>query len=74
MFDNHDPDFRKTRSDSRLGVPVLTEQGLIFLSEDRFAFDQYNAEFMNTTVMPRLPPPVMCRDGFVRCVLIETKT
>ncbi len=68
MFDERDADFRKARSEPRLGVPVLTEKGMIFLSECRFGFDQYNVEFMKTTVGPRLRPPIMLRDGSVSCV------
>ncbi len=67
MFDDRDPAFRTTRSESRLGVPVCTEHGMIFLSEDRFGFDQYNAEFVGTGAMPRLSPPAMFADCWVRC-------
>ena len=74
MFDDRDADFWKTRSDPRLGMPMLTENGIIFLDEyrlgfDRYnGFDEYNEEFKNTTVGPRLRPPVMLRDGSVSCV------
>ena len=71
MFDDRDPDFRNVRSESRLGVPVCTDQGMIFLSECRFAFDKYNIEFMNTTVGPRLCPPIMLADGTIRCVIAK---
>jgi hypothetical protein len=69
MFDNRDPDFRKSRSEPRLGVPVLTDRDMIFLSEDRFPFDEYNAEFVNTTAESRLLPPVMLPDWSIRCVM-----
>ena len=68
MFDDRDVDFHRTRAEPRLGVPVLTAKGMIFLSEDRFGFDEYNTEFMSIGAMPRLPPPAMFADGFVRCL------
>ena len=74
MFDDRDAEFSRTRGESRLGPPVLTEAGIVFLSGDPFpfeVFDENNAEFVRTTVMPRLPPPVMLRDGSVRCVLVQ---
>jgi len=73
MFDERDADFWKTRSDPRLGIPMLTENGVIFLNEYRLQFDRYNGfdgnndEFVNTTVGPRLRPPIMLRDGTICC-------
>jgi len=46
---------------------------LFDLSEDRFAFDQYNAEFMRTRVISRLAPPAMFADGWVRCLPEEQR-
>ena len=71
MFDDRDPAFRRARADPRLGPPLLTRAGMVFLVEHRLAFDRYNAfdahntEFENTSVAPRLPPPVMLRDGTI---------
>jgi hypothetical protein len=73
MFDERDADFWKTRSDPRLGIPMLTENGVIFLNEYRLQFDRYNGfdgyndEFTNTTVGPRLLPPIMLKDGTICC-------
>ena len=74
MFDDHDVDFRKVGSDSRLGVPFLSEEGMIFLDDCLLTFDRYNGfdsnneEFAATTVGPRLRPPVMLTDRSIRCV------
>ena len=73
MFDDRDVDFRNVTSDSRLGVPLLTETGMIFLDDCHLAFDRYNGfdsnneEFLATTVGPRLRPPVMLANGTIRC-------
>jgi hypothetical protein len=67
MFDCRDQAFANTSHESELGPPVLTPRGIIFLSERRFAFDEYNVEFKNTGVMPRLAPPIRLADGSVRC-------
>jgi len=73
MFDDDDADFRTTRSDPRLGIPMLTEHGMIFLEDYRLGFDRYNGfdgyneEFMKTTVGPRLHPPIMLRGGTICC-------
>lgn len=72
MFDDSDPEFRRVRAEPRLGVPLCVDGAhgprVIFLSEDRFAFDEYNEEFVRTGAMPRLAPPAMFADGWVRCI------
>jgi len=72
MFDDRDADFAKTHAEPRLGVPVLTDGVMTFLSKDLFGvdewFDEHNAEFVRTGAMPRLPPPAMFADGWVRCI------
>jgi hypothetical protein len=70
MFDDCDLDFKTVSSESRIGIPILTEKGMIFLSECRFGFDQYNLEFTNTTVGPRLIPPIMLADGSICCMKV----
>lgn len=73
MFDDSDVDFQKVSSDSRLGVPLLTELGMIFIDDCLLAFDRYNGfdcnneDFVATTVGPRLRPPVMLANGSIRC-------
>lgn len=67
MFDYRDADFAKTHAEPRLGTPVCTPHGVIFLSECRFAFDEYNVEFTNTPVTSSLAPPVMLANGLIRC-------
>lgn len=73
MFDDRDVEFRKVTSDSRLGVPSLIEGGMIFLDDCLLAFDRYDAfdsnneAFAATTVGPRLRPPVMLKDGCIKC-------
>ncbi len=57
-------------ADPRLGLPVLTEHGVVFrarrLAFDRYAgFDARNDEFASTSSEPRRPPPVLRRDGTV---------
>jgi len=68
MFDGRDQTFANTSRESFLGPPVLTRKGIVFLSECRFSFDEYNVEFTNTGVMSRLAPPIGLADGSVRCM------
>jgi hypothetical protein len=68
MYDYRDVDFWKTDAEPRLGAPVCTPKGIIFVSERRFAFDRYNVEFTNTPAMSSLAAPVMLADGSVRCI------
>jgi hypothetical protein len=49
-------------ADPRLGPPVLTEHGVVFLLR---TFDARNPEFASTSSEPRRPPPVLRRDGTV---------
>lgn len=67
MFDYRDTDFAKTEAQPALGAPVCTRDTVIFLSEDRFAFDAYNVEFTNTHVESSLAPPVMLVTHAIRC-------
>ena len=64
MFDYRDADFAKTDADPRLGRPVCTPDGVIFLIP---SFDQYNVEFTNTRVASSLAPPVMLANRVVQC-------
>lgn len=72
MFDDSDLEFRRVQAEPRLGVPVLTDGHIVFLSKDLFGFDEWfdenNAEFVCTGAMPRLAPPAMFADGWVRCI------
>jgi hypothetical protein len=68
MFDYHDADFAKTDADPRLGRPVCTPDGVIFLIP---SFDQYNVEFTNTRVTSSLAPPVMVGHGSWRCIQLD---
>lgn len=64
MFDYQDADFTKTDAEARLGPPVCTPHGVIFLIP---SFDQYNVEFTRTPVTSSLAPPVMLANRAIRC-------
>jgi len=64
MFDYRDADFTKTDAEARLGPPVCTPDGVIFLIP---SFDEHNVEFTNTRVTSSLAPPVMLANRVVRC-------
>lgn len=72
MFDDLDADFSRTSAEPRLGVPVLTDGRMEFLSKDLFGFDEWfdehNAEFVRTGASSRLSQPAMFADGWVRCI------
>jgi len=68
MFDQRDAEFWHTEAEPALGVPVHTAKGIIFVSECRFCFDEYNVDFVQTAVESTLAAPVMLDDGSVRCV------
>lgn len=67
MFDYRDPDFAKTAAQPALGAPVCKRDAVVFVGEDRFAFDEYNVEFTNTHVESTLAPPVMTASRAIRC-------
>lgn len=69
MFDDRDPEFRRTTAEHRLGAPVLTAEGMVFPNECRLAFDRHNAEFVHTAADSWLLPPIIFADGSVRCVV-----
>jgi hypothetical protein len=64
MFDYRDADFAKTEAEARLGPPVCTPHGVIFLIP---SFDEHNVEFTNTRVTSSLALPVMLANRVVRC-------
>jgi hypothetical protein len=60
MIDARDPAFRTVTSHPRLGPPMLTEHGVVFLDDLRITFDRYaafdarNPEFARTPAQPHL--------------------